>query len=85
MEYGSYLKNMINSKDYLNSEYLISFAFGFRFTRIMEDGSCYKYLGKNYITLGSQTILFWVNKNWALIEGVLFEIVVKRALIEGAL
>ena len=51
----------------------------------MEDGSYYKYLGKNYITLGSQTILFWVNKNWALIEGVLFEIVVKRALIEGAL
>ena len=53
-----YLKNMINSKDYLNSEYLISFAFGFRFTRIMEDGSCYKYLGKNYITLGPQTVLF---------------------------
>ena len=51
----------------------------------MEDGSYYKHLGKNYITLGPQTVLFWGNKNLALIEGVLFEIVVKRALIETAL
>ena len=58
MEYGSYVKNMIYSKDYLDSEYLISFAFGFRFTRIMEDGSYYKHLGKNYITLGPQATFF---------------------------